>query len=273
MGVFRRRQYADEAVNVVADGIDGIVSEAELQALQRAWPLWRRLPSELREEIAADVPRFIARYRWEAARDFEISRDMQVLIAAQACLLVAYLDIDEFRRIGPIIVHPTAVVISGDRPVGPYGLRTDDISRLDGQAKVGGPLVLAWDAVRRDARLAARRNVVFHEFAHALDMVDHLLDGTPRFADKQRRSRWVAVCTTAFEQLLHSPEPTILRDYATTNPAEFFAVATETLFTDPHRLQAEFPDLVDVLVDFFGQDPRQYHPVPQPPAIEERLLP
>ncbi|MET0158824.1 MAG: M90 family metallopeptidase, partial [Acidimicrobiales bacterium] len=108
----------------------------------------------------------------------------------------------------------------------------------------------------RDTRLPTRgHNVVFHEFAHKLDMLDGIVDGTPPLPDQATVDQWVAVCTSEYEALRAGTAGPLLRPYAGTNPAEFFAVATEVFFVQPVELQAEKPDLYAVLSGFYRQDP------------------
>jgi Mlc titration factor MtfA (ptsG expression regulator) len=97
--------------------------------------------------------------------------------------------------------------------------------------------------------------VVFHEFAHKLDMLDGTVDGTPPLATTEDLQRWVRVCTAAYEEVVQGRGGRSLRSYAGVNPAEFFAVATEAFFDDPHLLCREHPELYAVLGDFYRQDP------------------
>jgi Mlc titration factor MtfA (ptsG expression regulator) len=48
---------------------------------------------------------------------------------------------------------------------------------------------------------------------------------------------------------------TLIDQYGTTNPAEFFAVVTETFFEKPQALRARHPELYRQLQDFYLQDP------------------
>ena len=125
-----------------------------------------------------------------------------------------------------------------------------------GEAAGGrGPVVIAWDRVREDTRHHERgHNVVIHEFAHKIDMLDDVVDGTPPLAAAQYE-RWVRVCTEAFERLRTGDGPRTLRDYAAVGPGEFFAVATEVFFGAPRTLRDGEPDLYDVLCAFYRQDP------------------
>jgi Mlc titration factor MtfA (ptsG expression regulator) len=95
---------------------------------------------------------------------------------------------------------------------------------------------------------------VYHEFAHQLDMLDGLTDGTPPLGDEAARQRWVEVCTAAYDTVRAEGSP-VLRRYAGTNPAEFFAVATEVFFNRPLELCEHEPALFAELRSFYRQDP------------------
>lgn len=240
------------------------------RVLSTRWPLWKSLGPGEQQRLEDLVKTFIAEKRWEPANGFEITEAMKVLIAAQACLLILELDdpIDHYRGVGTIIVHRTTVVLRGQRNTGTAGLVSSDPYRIDGQAQYGGPVVIAWDAASSDARHPARgSNVVLHEFAHKLDMLDGTVDGTPPLLD-DARSRWIEVCTREFKTLRRSGDSTgLLRDYGGENPGEFFAVSTEVFFSKPLELQADKPELYGVLCTFYRQDPAARYPKPEVPAV------
>ena len=124
-------------------------------------------------------------------------------------------------------------------------------------------MLLAWDQVRYAARHRGRgRNVVWHEFAHKVDMLDGVVDGTPPMQDRQTLDRWIDVCTTELELLRSGQGGHVLDPYAATDPGEFFAVATETFFDLPLVMRSEKPELYDVLSNFYRQDPASREPAP-----------
>jgi Mlc titration factor MtfA (ptsG expression regulator) len=119
-----------------------------------------------------------------------------------------------------------------------------------------GPVLVAWDQAQDAARNpGSGHNVVFHEFAHKLDMLDDLLDGTPPLERRGDYDRWVEVCTEAYEALRAGIERTPLQPYGATNPSEFFAVATEAFFDVPVALEYHEPRLYEVMRGFYNQDP------------------
>ena len=226
--------------------------------LAHRWPLWSTLSDDEKSELEDLIRVFATRIRWEAAQGFAVTDEMKLLISAQACLLVlghGLADgLDLYRQVTSIIVHPRTVVLTGQRSVGSH-LATDEAYSLAGQAHHRGPVVLSWSTVAFEARHHQRgQNVVFHEFAHQLDMVDGTVDGTPPIRDAALRQQWIAVCTEEFRRLRRGDER-VLRPYAATDTGEFFAVATEMFFTQPVELCAEAPELYDVLRAFYRQDP------------------
>jgi hypothetical protein len=223
----------------------------------RTVAFWHLLDPGERELLAERLERIVVGKRWEAARGFTLTGEMRVVIAAQAALLILGLDIDTYRDVQSIIVHPTTVTLRGPRPGPASGLMTDEPMSVIGQAHGRrGPVIVAWDAARAGARHPDRgHNVVLHEFAHKLDLLDHMIDGTPPLPDQAARRRWIAVCTAEYRLLRAGAGGYLLSSYAATNPGEFFAVVTEVFFSRPIELRAEKPALYEVLADYYGQDP------------------
>ena len=229
--------------------------------LSSRWAMWEQLNVDERVRLEALTAEFVSSKRWEAANGFKLTEVMQVLVAAQACLLVLELEGDPYRGVGTILVHPTTLVLEGERTTGTGGLVSSDPYPILGQAQFGGPTVLAWDTVSYEARHPARgQNVVYHEFAHKLDMIDGVIDGTPPLLDDVQRARWVEVCTREFRALQRGTSAGLLRDYGGENPGEFFAVATEMFFSRPVDMRAAQSDLYGVLAGFYRQDPANRFP-------------
>ncbi|MDP1821217.1 MAG: zinc-dependent peptidase [Acidimicrobiales bacterium] len=230
--------------------------EAWRDLLRRRWALWPALTDDERQRLEPLVQVFIADKRWEGSRRFAVTEEMQVLIAAQACLLVLEMDHDPYHGIGTIIVHPSTIVLHGPRATGTAGVMADGPYPILGQAHHRGPVLISWDAAVAGARHPERgHNIVFHEFAHKLDMLDGTVDGTPPLSDTATLQRWVDVCTREYHALRAGLGGPLLSDYAATNPGEFFAVATEVFFTRPVELREDKPMLYGVLAAFYRQEP------------------
>jgi Mlc titration factor MtfA (ptsG expression regulator) len=230
----------------------------DVQRLVRRWlPAFGQLDVHDRATLVEFTDVLVHELRWEASKGFALDDDMRVAIAAHASLLVLRLDdgLQSYIGITSVIVHPTIIEIRGITHVG-GGIVTTSSGPLIGEAHHAGPVLVSWDAAAEHARHPERgENVLFHEFAHRLDMIDGLSDGTPPFADPEALARWVDVCTRSLRSLREASEPSVLRSYGALNPAEFFAVATEVFFTRGSALREENPSLYDVLRTYYGQDP------------------
>lgn len=221
--------------------------------LERHVAQWNLLDGAEHDRMRLLVTRFVHETDWEAARGMEVTDDVKVIIAAQACMLLLGLDIDEYFDVSSVIVHRSTVTLPGAHRT-TAGTMSDRPRHLSGQATPKGPVVLSWSAVQRGVRFPQQgQNVVYHEFAHRLDMLDGITDGTPPLGSEDAARRWADVCTPAFERV--SAGESVLRSYAATNPAEFFAVATEVFFTRPFDLVEHEPELYGAFRAFFRQDP------------------
>jgi Mlc titration factor MtfA (ptsG expression regulator) len=234
---------------------------AELVAQHLAiWPL---LDVDEQDRLLQLSDELLSRKHWEAARGFELDDTVRCVVAAQAALLVLGLSTEHYRLVSGIVVHPTTLFTSGVRAGPSQGTVSADRLAVLGLAQDGrGPLVLAWDQALAGAhRSEPGHNVVLHEFAHKLDMLDGTIDGTPVLA-KDLRAEWVRVCTDVYEDLVEGRPRPPMRWYGATNPGEFFAVATEVFFEQARELQAQEPALYEVLRRFYRQDPAAREPTP-----------
>jgi Mlc titration factor MtfA (ptsG expression regulator) len=230
----------------------------QLTALTQRWLApWPGLGVSERDRLIELTEVLVRELRWEASQGFDVDDDMKVAVSSHAALLVLGFDdgLDSYLDVTSVIVHPSTIVRTGDRHVG-FGLFTADPDFYIGEAHHKGPVLISWDAASSQARNPRfGENVLFHEFAHRLDMLDGVSNGTPPLGDPDALRAWIDVCSASLHRLRVQEEPSVLRSYAATNPSEFFAVATEVFFTRPSALREEDPKLYDVLRTFFRQDP------------------
>jgi Mlc titration factor MtfA (ptsG expression regulator) len=233
----------------------GLPSEGAALVAQHL-AIWPRLTSDEQHRLLGLTDDLLRSKRWEAARGFRLDETVRVVIAAQAALLVLGLSIDHYRLVSAIVVHPTTVHTTGPRPGPSLGTVSADPLAVLGLAQDGrGPVVLAWDqAIAGAHRTEPGSNVVLHEFAHKLDMLDGTIDGTP-LLPPELRADWISACTDVYQDLVDGRPRPPMRWYGATNPGEFFAVATEVFFEQAGDLAELEPDLYDVLRRFYRQDP------------------
>lgn len=219
--------------------------------------LARHLDPDSRRRLLERMQVFIAEKYWEGCGGLELTEEMQVTIAAQACLLVLGRHDQLYGDVASILVYPSTL-ITPPRPLGFFEQPRAPVGHgrtVIGEAMLGGPVVLAWDAVLAGGRGETLGNVVLHEFAHKLDMATGRIDGTPPLSSRAERQRWGRVCSAAFARHRARTEagwPTLMDAYGATNEAEFFAVSTESYFTRPQELAYEHPELFALLADFYG---------------------
>jgi len=225
--------------------------------LPRWLAAWARLSQDERERMVSDTVELAGALRWEPANGFAITDDMKVAIAGHAALLTLGLEdgVASYRDVSSVIVHPSTIRRTGPRQAG-GGLVTDRTTSLIGEAHHRGPVLVSWSSARHQSRHPrVGENVILHEFAHRLDMLDGLVDGTPVLPDEETTDRWVDVSTEIYDRLRAGEEHPVLRDYAATDPGEFFAVATESFFVSAEALREHEPQLYELFVEYFGQDP------------------
>ncbi len=214
------------------------------------------LDTEQQQHLRDLAQVFIAEKNWEGCGGLELTDEMRVTIAGTACLLILGRDHDLMREVESILVYPSTVMLP-EQPRGFFDGRpvvNDGPTAVHGVAHGGGPVVLAWDQVLTGGRNAKDgRNLVIHEIAHKLDFLDGEADGTPPLDSSAARREWARVCSEVYLAHVKGDEH-VLRDYATTNEAEFFAVASEVFFERPKQLARELPELYAVLRGFYNLD-------------------
>jgi Mlc titration factor MtfA (ptsG expression regulator) len=224
--------------------------------LRRNLPIYSRIPGPLRPRLAGLIHIFLAEKRFCGCAGLEITDEVRVTIAAQACILLLGGAGDNFPRMESIIVYPSAYFAENSR-------RLEGLVRATswrwGESWYRGPVVLAWDAAsHRLSTLPRGANLVMHEFAHQLDSEDGATDGTPPLPDRSSYAQWALICHREFDalrDLTGRGQEDVLDSYGATHPAEFFAEATSAFFERPVALLKKHPDLYRQLRGYYRLDP------------------
>jgi Mlc titration factor MtfA (ptsG expression regulator) len=248
--------------------VRGPIPERWADILERDVPLARGLSAAERDRLLRLVQLFLRDKHFEGAGGLTVTEEMQVTIAAEACLLVLELDGPCYPKLRTVLVYPESFVPKYAGPP-PSGQIAPVPVPLMGESWRDGVVVLSWDDVVRGAHEpGAHENVVLHEFAHQLDQEDGAGDGTPVLAGSAVRT-WGRVLSEEYERLRRAAaadRPSVLDRYGAQDKAEFFAVATEAFFQQPHELERDHAELYAQLRQFYGQDPaRRAPPSPSPP--------
>jgi Mlc titration factor MtfA (ptsG expression regulator) len=220
--------------------------------------LWRRATAALKFLPRAPKLRelalvFLAEKEFAGAHGLEVTEEMRVSIAAQACTPILELGLDWYAGWHGVVVYP------GDFRVRRHEIDADGVvheweDELAGEAMSGGPVVLSWDAAANDPQI----NVVIHEFVHKLDMLNGTANGMPPLHAGMDARAWRAAFEEAYEGFCDAVERgkrTWLDPYAAEHPSEFFAVLSEAFFREPRETRHRYPDVYAQLALFYRQDP------------------
>ncbi|HEY4540972.1 MAG TPA: M90 family metallopeptidase [Noviherbaspirillum sp.] len=251
----------------------------------QALPFLHDLAPEELARLKILCERLLDRKAFSGAAGFELSDEVAVMIAIQACLPVLNLSLDLYKDMAGIIVYPAAFLIP-HKEMDEAGVMHEWLEPASGEAiDAGGAVVLSWEDAQ-DAHTPGY-NVVIHEFAHKIDMADGGANGCPPFVPEFHAGldgrRWKQVFVSAYEDFARrldilerqlpadfddtAPEHAALWDalaadlpldpYGGTHPAEFFAVASEAFFVDPAPLCHAYPEVYALLQAYYRQDPLQ----------------
>lgn len=193
------------------------------------------------------------------AHDLEITDEMRVTIAIQACILILNLDLEYYDNWIEIIVYPDKFILDYDYE-DDIGVVHHAHSIVSGEAWHNGPVILSWRDIAHSAAAPSThaRNVIIHEFAHTLDMLHEGANGCPPLHVNMSALAWRDVFSqhyTIFCQQVGSGQETVIDPYAAESPAEFFAVLSEVFFDTPLTLQQYFSAIYEQLALFYRQDP------------------
>lgn len=224
--------------------------------LESSLPIHRNIPDTLKEKLHREINIFLGTKTFVSCQGIAVTDAMRLSIAAQACLLIANRTTRHYPKLRTILIYPSTFVAK----VTTYenGLPIIRNEHRAGESWNCGMIVLAWDAVEHGHTPNDGHNVVFHEFAHRLDQEDGNAEGYPILTSKDSYVEWEEIFGPAFSALcdrVENGKDGVLRAYGATNPAEFFAVATEAFLERPRILKVKYPRMYDVLGKYYNLDP------------------
>ena len=252
-GWFRRRRRAKLLAQPFPDEWQEI--------LDTNLSIWPKLTLEEQNRLRDSIRLFVSEKNWEGCGGLEMTDEVKVTIAAQVGLLsLGFNDLD-FDHVLSVLVYPDSYRVPGAKNAHSWIINETGSPRM-GEAWWQGPVILSWRHALSGANgTSFGENLVLHEFAHQLDMLNgREVDGTPPMSSQDELDRWVNVMTREFNQLVHNCRHrirSVLSCYGTTNPGEFFAVSTEAFFAAPQELREELPELYSLLSDYYRQDPAE----------------
>jgi Mlc titration factor MtfA (ptsG expression regulator) len=206
--------------------------------VERNIAVYTKLPVPMRLQLRKLIKQFLHQKHFSGAHELEITDEIRVTIAAEACMLLVNRKTNVYPALKYIIVYPTAFVV--DRPQGGAdGIVSEGRKGLLGESWSNGKVILAWDNVLHgSSNFVDGQNVVLHEFAHQLDSESGDTNGAPILGGNNCLRTWAGTLSGEFEELQRDAwkgKQSLIDHYGATNPAEFFAVSTETFFEKPAR--------------------------------------
>jgi Mlc titration factor MtfA (ptsG expression regulator) len=232
--------------------------DAWREILKRRVPYFRLLPADLQIQLKRHIEVFLAEKPFIGCDGLEVTEEMRVTIAAQACLLILNRRTDYFANLRQILVYPGAFIVDRVQSDG-AGVLRDERHVLSGESWSQGQVILSWDDVVAGASgVDDGRNVVIHEFAHQLDQQNGQANGAPILVGRKSYKRWAQALGEEYARLQEAASeglPSLLSYYGATNPAEFFAVSSETFFEQPKLMAEAHPELYRELSRFYRVNP------------------
>jgi len=229
-------------------------NEALWRSVLARYPFTRALSEPERARLRERAILFLNEKSIVGAGGIEVRDEMRMCVAAQACMLLLNLDLDFFRGWTEVIVYPDEFIVDYEY-LDEDGIAHHVNAPLSGESWLGGPVILSW----ADAERAGDGyNVVIHEFAHKLDMLNGEANGFPRLHADMDPQRWSLVFNAAYDDFcarLKRGEGSEIDPYAAENPGEFFAVVSEAFFETPLVVQVEYPEVYGQLAMYYRQDP------------------
>ncbi|MEE9352378.1 MAG: M90 family metallopeptidase [Thiotrichaceae bacterium] len=223
--------------------------------ISKKLPLLRNLDRKELKQLRKWATLFIHSKTFTGVQGLQVTDEIRLIIAIQACLPILNLDLEYYDGWVEIVIYPNNFIVKRD--VHDHnGLVHNEERVLSGESWSRGPVILSWNEVQADSFYpTAGHNVVIHEFSHKLDMLNGRANGMPPLHPTMHREQWTDSLSNAYTELKNDLEDAYINRYASTNPAEFFAVISEYFFTAPETLKLHQAKVYEQLVLFYKQNP------------------
>ncbi|HCH70642.1 MAG TPA: hypothetical protein DE042_09270 [Colwellia sp.] len=226
--------------------------------IQQRMPYFRKMPADLQQQLKQHIQVFLAEKNFIGCNGVQITDEIKITVAAQACLLLLNRKTNFYPKLHTILVYPHAFIKEQQ------SMHTDGVLHTTKKALAGeswgfGKVVLSWQDTLDGANIPDDgRNVVIHEFAHQLDQENGKANGAPILDKEQNYKGWSEAFSSQFEKLKRQAQTgksSLFDYYGASDPAEFFAVASEVFFEQAKQFHYEYPTLYQQLKQYYHVDP------------------
>ncbi len=232
------------------------IPEQWVPLLKNNVPLYSRIPDNLKRHFHGCIQLFLDEKEF-VGHGIKIDDEIRLTVAANACLLLLHRRQIRFPGFSTIIIYPESYIAT--HSYSSEAVQSVELSHRAGESWVRGPIVLSWrDSLKGSLNVQDGHNVVLHEFAHKLDEQTGSMNGLPPLSESSHYQEWSHVLNNEFLSLKHRSthrKNSVLDEYGTISPAEFFAVATESFFEKPQQMKKKLPELYRQFQRFYEIDP------------------
>lgn len=237
------------------------LSRNDKAVLLKYMSIYRHMTDKDRASLERHIVWFLGEKRILGRDGLKVNRAMELVVAADACLLVLNKPWPLYPNVKEVLLYPSSYYVPQTSKDG-AGLVNYHTSIRQGESWPGGTLVLSWHDVLEGNRLPGDgHNLVFHEFAHQLDQQTGQTNGTPALISREQYTHWAKVFQRAYSNLkshVAYQMPHVIHSYGATNEAEFFAVVTETFIEKPAELKSYDPELFSLLCQYYQFNPSDW---------------
>lgn len=229
--------------------------------IQRRMPYFNQMPADLQLQLKQHIQIFISEKKFIGCNGIHITDEIKVTIAAQACLLLLNKNTNYYPKLRTILVYPSAFV-KKQQQRNLDGTQSVNSITLAGESWEFGRIVLSWqDSLAGAEQPNDGQNLVIHEFAHQLDQENGVANGAPILGKNQDYKTWSEVFNKQFsllQQQVSLGQASLFDKYGATNPAEFFAVASEVFFEQAKLLSIQYPMFYQQMSAYYRVDPTNW---------------
>jgi len=180
----------------------------------------------------------------------EITDGDRVLIASSAVIPIFGFPDWKYKNLTNVILYPDTF----DHEFQFEG-ENRNILGMVGSGYMNGQMLLSRAAlVKGFSRSSGKGNAAIHEFVHLLDKSDGETDGIPEnLLAHEYAVPWLKMMHQEMHRIAAGKSD--IDPYASTNEAEFLAVASEYFFEKPDQLRHKHPEIYQMLSLLFAQNP------------------
>jgi Mlc titration factor MtfA (ptsG expression regulator) len=237
---------------------EGLIPDDAWSALLEEHPILSGMAETDLVQLRRITTLFLHEKTFEGADGLDLTDYMRSVVALQASLPILGLGLDWYRDWKTVVMVPD-LFVETHTEYDSAGVAHEWEEDNSGESWDEGPVLLSWKDVEASG-WGDGYNVVIHEAAHRLDLLDGKINGRPALHDGMSVDEWQSVFSVAFKDLSRrarrrTGKKSRIDSYAVESDSEFFAVASEYFFEQPRVLKSEYAEVYRLLSEFYKQDP------------------